>query len=337
MTRTPAKLAIDLALWTLATPLAFALRLEEGVGQFLGAMVLLLALGFPLKAFAVLGLGLHRRSWHRLALYDLLYLAVGVGAVTLVLAVGSALVPGLGIPRSVPLIEGMIALMLMGTARVATRVAYERQGLRSVRRRESQVRVLIVGAGEAGDRLARELQRTPESGRVAVGFLDDDPAKARLRYGGLPVLGAIDDLVRVADANEIGEVLLAIPSAGGAVVRRVLKLAREARVEHRTVPGLGDILRGAVSISQTQPVALEDLLRREAVQLDVERVQASLSGKRVLVTGAGGSIGSEIVRQVAMFGPAEIVLLGRGENSIYTIHHEMRRRWRDVSSELYRR
>ena len=332
MTRTPAKLTIDVVLWALATPLAFVLRLEEGAGGFVEGMAMLMAVGVPLKVSAVLSLGLHRRSWHRLALYDLLYLAVGIGGVTLVLAVGAALVPGIAVPRSVPFIEAMIALLLMGSARVATRILYEQRGTRRARRRDREVRTLIIGAGEAGTRLARELQRAPQSGRVAVGFLDDDPAKARLRYGGLPVLGAIDDLVRVADANEIGEVLLAIPSAGGAVVRSVLQLAREARVEHRTIPGLGEILSGAVSISQTQPVALEDLLRREPVILDVERVEAALNGKRVLITGAGGSIGSEIVRQVAMFGPAQIVLLGRGENSVYTIHREMQRRWPGIDT-----
>ena len=332
MTRTPAKFTIDVGLWVLATPLAFVLRLEEGAGGFLRGMALMLAVGLPLKALAVLALGLHRRSWHRLALYDLLYLAVGIGGVTLVFAVGAALTPGVAVPRSVPFIEAMIALLLMGAARVATRILHEQRGTRRARERDREVRALVIGAGEAGTRLARELQRTPQSGRVAVGFLDDDPGKARLRYGGLPVLGTISELVAVADAHQVDEVLLAIPSASGAVVRRVLQLAREARVEHRTIPGLGEVLSGAVSISQTQPVALEDLLRREPVRLDVERVEATLNGKRVLVTGAGGSIGSEIVRQVAMFGPAQIVLLGRGENSVYTIHREMRRRWPGIDT-----
>ena len=332
MNRTHAKFAIDLVLWSVATPLAFGLRLEGGITEFAHGLAVMLTVGVPLKALVVGVLGFQHRSWHRLGLYDLFHLGVGVGLVTLALALVALLVPEGVVPRSVPFIEAMIALLLMSGARVATRVGYERQGIGRARRRNDGRRVLIVGAGEAGTMVARELRRHASSGRVPIGFLDDDPVKRRQRFGGLPVLGKLDDLVRVVDLYDVDEVLLAIPTGSGALVRRVVEMVREAGVEHRSIPGLYELLNGTVSIDQTHEVKLEDLLRREPVRLDVQRVEAGLRGKRVLVTGAGGSIGSEIVRQVAVFGPSQIVLLGRGENSVYTIHREMRRRWPDIDT-----
>ena len=332
MRRTHAKFAIDLALWSVATPLAFVLRLEDGVSEFAHGLAVMLAVGVPLKALTLGVLEFPRRSWHRLGLQDLPYLGVGVGLVTAALALVVLLVPGVAAPRSVPFIEGMIALLLMSGARVAARVWYERQGMGRARRRTDGRRVLIVGAGEAGTMVARELGRHRSSGRVPVGFLDDDPLKRRQRFVGLRVLGTIEDLVHIVDLYGVDEVLLAIPTAPGALVRRVVELVREAGVEHRSIPGIYELLNGTVSIDQTHEVKLEDLLRREPVRLDVQLLEEAIHGKRVLVTGAGGSIGSEIVRQVAMYNPRRVVLLGRGENSVYTIHREMRRRWPDVEA-----
>lgn len=188
----------------------------------------------------------------------------------------------------------------------------------------NEKRILIAGAGTAGRMALGELRRHPESGLVAAGFLDDDPALRAVSVEGLPVLGGLDALVDVAQRERIQEVLIAIPSAHGEVIRRLVGWCARARVGARIVPGLMEIIRGDVQFQQIRPVRPEDLLGREVVEIDAEPVREILRGKSVLVTGAGGSIGQELCRQIARFEPAHLALLGRGENSVFEIEHELR-------------
>jgi len=323
---------IDLLLWFLAAPIAFWLRLESPWSAYGTAISAYALLGLPIKA-ALIGLfGLHKQSWKRVGIKDLYPLshAVGIGVLTLS-AIAFFIYPHQPVPRSIPVIEGGLALLLLGGVRIVDRILFERSQLRHNRKAQSSTKqVLIVGAGEAGTMLAREMLRHPESGLVPVGFLDDDPSKQRQRFVGLPVLGRIEDLPRVAPKARADEVLIAIPSAPGKVVRRVVELAQRARLRHRIVPGIYEILSGKVAISQIRNVDVEDLLRRDPVQLDTSEIAGYLEGRVVLVTGAGGSIGSEIVRQVARFRPRRILLLGRGENSLYQIERELERTWPEL-------
>jgi FlaA1/EpsC-like NDP-sugar epimerase len=324
MPRLVAKFALDLLLWASLTPLAFWLRLEDRWVDFLPSILLFTAAALPIKAFGVMGLGLFRRSWRRVGVRDLHALAIGVGLVTVALFGVAVLAPaGYVVPRSVPLIEGMLALLALGGARVAVRLGSERS--RRLAASDRVRRVLVVGAGEAGTMAARELLRHPEAGRFPVGYLDDDGSKHRQRLVGLPVLGRLEALPDAVAAHAVDEVLIAMPSQSGDTVRRVVELAREAGVEHRTLPGFHDLFSGRVSISDIRDVDLEDLLRRDPVRLDTDGIADYLAGRVVLVTGAGGSIGSEVVRQVARFEPEAILLLGRGENSIYGIDEELGR------------
>jgi FlaA1/EpsC-like NDP-sugar epimerase len=185
-------------------------------------------------------------------------------------------------------------------------------------------RILIAGAGTAGRMAQDEIRRHPESALEPVGFLDDDPSLIGTLVGGLPVLGALDALPQVVRDVAVDEVLIAIPSAHGAVIRRLVALAARARVPSRIVPGMMEIIRGDVHFEQIRPVRPEDLLGREVVEFQAEPVQAVLAGRRVLVTGAGGSIGQELCRQIARFGPERLALVGRGENSIFEIEAELR-------------
>ncbi len=331
ISRLALKFSIDLLLWTAATPLAFVFRLEEGAANYRTDIWLAVLLVLPINAVLIYSLGLYRRSWHRLSIRDLATLVFSISIGTLA-ALGLALAGPLGLtmPRSVPIIAAMVSVLAMGSARVLTRMIFERP--RSMRRgkHEKDRRTLVVGAGEAGIMMAREMLRHPESHCVPVGFLDDDVLKRPLRFVGLRVLGTIDDLPEIASRLEVDDVLIAIPSASGDVVRRVVTLAREAGVDHRMMPGIYDLLSGKISISQVREVALEDLLRREPVRLDTSDIAGYIRDKVVLITGAGGSIGSEIVRQVAEFGPARVVLLGRGENSIFGIDRELARTHPDL-------
>jgi FlaA1/EpsC-like NDP-sugar epimerase len=328
MRRIPLKFAIDLLLWVSAAPIAFWLRLDNPWPQYSHMVLLYTALGFPLKALLIYGFGLHRQSWHKVGVRDLEALAKAMGLGVIVLAAVAFLSPPeLRVPRSIPLIAGGIAFLLMGGARLLDRLLHER--VRGAAPGEAR-RILVVGAGEAGTMIVREMLRHPEAKLLPVGFLDDEPSKRHQKFMGLPVLGTLEDLPRAVEATGANEVLIAIPSAPGRVVRRVVELARRAKLSYRIIPGVYEILSGRVSISQIREVDLEDLLRRKPVQLDLAEIASYLENRVILITGAGGSIGSEIVRQVARFRPRQVVLLGRGENSLYQIERELECTWPEL-------
>jgi len=184
--------------------------------------------------------------------------------------------------------------------------------------------VLIVGAGRAGLLILQEMARHPELGQKVVGFVDDAPEKQAIRIQDVPVLGPCAALPGLLARHRISLVVLAIPSAPGQVVRRLTRTVTEAGVRIKTVPGLFDLLGSRSWAPVIQDVAIEDLLRREPVQLDQAALNRALAGSVVLITGGGGSIGSELARQAAAFGPAMIVLLGRGENSLWEAERQIR-------------
>lgn len=194
---------------------------------------------------------------------------------------------------------------------------------RSGRTGAGSTRTLIVGAGAAGSMVAREMTSRPNEGYTVIGFLDDDPEKLGTEIAGAPVLGTIGELVAAAAEHDVGHIVIAIPSASGHTVREVVRLCEEASCPFMIVPGVWEIILGDVTINQIREVQLDDLLGRETVVLDTEEMTAYLEGRRVLVTGAGGSIGSELVRQVASFGPGRLILMGRGENSIFEVDQQL--------------
>jgi len=325
------KYTVQLGAWVALTPLAFFLRLEGEVASHTTQLLALLLIGLPLKAIAIERFGLHRRSWRRAGITDLLAIALGVMAVTVVLLVAVlVLFPVVAIPRSLPLIEGPLALLVLGGAPFSRRVHHEQARWRVAALRGGALRVLVVGAGETGQLVSREMRRHPEAGFVPVGFLDDDRNTHGLRHGGLAVLGCIEDLPAVVAEQGVDEVLIALPTQLGPVVRRVVALARTAGVPSRILPPLRDIVSGRAPISAIRDVNVEDLLGRAPVRLDLGPIEAYLRGRTVLITGAGGSIGSEIVRQIAGFDPACLVLLGRGEYSVFEINRELARTYPDV-------
>ena len=313
-----AKLAIDVIVGGLVcSPLAFLLRLDWTLGRFYHAAVVYTALSVAALLAVELIFRLPWRAWRTSGTNDLLHLLKALFFYGLLLGTIMFLMPpGLRAPRSIPIIDGLLTFLSLGGVRFAARLNSEKVP-RLEARPHRQKRVLIAGAGEAGVMIAREMSRHPEAGLLPVGFLDDDPSKRRSFFLGLPVLGGIDDLPDAVISGRIEEVLISIPSAEGSLIRRIVALASRADVPYRIVPGIYEVLSGAVSISHIREVDVADLLGREQVILDTEAISRCLNGKRVLVTGAGGSIGSEIVRQVCGFAPAHVVLLGRGENSLF--------------------
>jgi FlaA1/EpsC-like NDP-sugar epimerase len=190
--------------------------------------------------------------------------------------------------------------------------------------RKPPTKVLIVGAGETGIGVLRALRNHPQKGYVPVGFIDDAPHKVGRSVAGLEVLGTTRDLTYIARKREIGEVVIAIPSAPGGKIRDIIRQCEYRGCQFKIVPNIHAILEGRASVSQIREVRYEDLLNRSTSQIDIAAVSKYLSGKRVMVTGAGGSIGSELCRQVAKLDPELLILFGRGENSLYHTDIELR-------------
>jgi FlaA1/EpsC-like NDP-sugar epimerase len=320
----------DLFLVPFALYLSFVLRLDRVlIGEYWPSFTLaafLLAIIIPPLFY---GLGIYSRYWRYASVEELFLLAGAMGLATLPLALGfwfGRALPffgGIALPRSIPVIFFALALPAVGTPRLISRL-----GLKVPRRDpapRASTPVLVIGAGQAGALTVRELRRNPQLGLDVVGFLDDDPAKQRLRIAGVPVLGRRASLPEIAARHGIVRVIIAMPGVPGAILRETVELCRRAAVRPQTVPGIFELLDGTVSVSQLRDVQIEDLLRRAPIQTDLAAVAALVRGRRVLVTGAGGSIGGELCRQLLRCGPDELLLLGHGENSIFEIHGELQR------------
>jgi FlaA1/EpsC-like NDP-sugar epimerase len=227
------------------------------------------------------------------------------------------------IARTVLFLDGLFCFLLVAGIRFSIRVFRERSPrLREGRSRKT--RLLIVGAGNAGQMIVRELQMNRKIPYHAIGFVDDDTRKLKNRFLGLPVLGTCADIPELCRKHRIEEVVIAIPSAGGKQIRAIVERCQRANVAYKTLPSVGGLLDGSVSIEQIKDVSLDDLLGRDPVRLDTQKISAYLRDKRVLITGAGGSIGSELCRQVARFSPEKLVLFENGETPLFSIEQELR-------------
>jgi len=328
-------MALFLGAW-LAAVLVGILEAGEPIH---GPTLIWLSVPPTLGWIAVLASDARRASWRALAFTDVRRLTLTVllafGAATAVWVVLGSLTHWLVAtpsgPAAWPLLAGALGWMGMVTLRGAARSLHE---LRQTKGAALPARrVLLAGAGEAGSLLARSMARHPETRRKAVGFVDDDPGKQGRTIAGLPVLASIDELPNLLVRERIDEVIITLPSADGQAVRRIVDAVRRTNptIARRIIPPLHELVSGQASIERVREVALEDLLRRPPVELQEDRIRAHLEGRRVLVTGAGGSIGSELVRQICRFQPEEIVLLGRGENSIYQLERDLDANWPDVA------
>lgn len=321
-----AKFWLDFVAFVLSTPLAFALRFDGRIPTEVPLGIVLVLL-LPYKAFMDVLLALPTRSWRGFTFRDLssllalaLFIAVP-GSVLLFVAESTW-----QIPRSMALLDAGVTFFLMAGIRALTRYRHEHTIARLIGP-DYRKRVLVIGAGEAGALVVRELHKHPETGMRPVAFLDDDPRKLGQRVSGVPVLGTVDDAPNIIVDHAIDEVLIAMPSKDGRIVRRIIEEVRQARpnLVYKIVPGMYEVLSGRVDVKRIREVDIDDLLGRAPVTLDSSSILGYLSGKRVMITGAGGSIGSELVRQICRFNPAELILFGHGENSIYALERELDR------------
>ena len=319
-------------LFVAAAPvLALALRQEVPVSDvYLRALMEFIALALLVKLPTFYGFGLYNHDWRYVGTDELvsLVLAVTAASVVLVAVLFGAQVFGLvaanGFPSAVPILDGLVTLMTVGAARFAARAF----GIRTRAHRETapRRRILIVGAGDAGALIARELHATGVASEIeAVGFVDDDPVKQGVRIYGVQVLGTRAQLQELIAAHKVQEVFIAMPAVPGKVIRQVVRACQAAGVPYKTLPALHELPPGEASINHLRRVEIEDLLRREPLEMDMTPVAAMVAGQRVLVTGAGGSVGSELCRQVFRRQPAQLILLGYGENSLCTLADELSR------------
>ena len=315
----------DWAAFLLAGILAFNLRFDGNVPtNYQHAMKVALCVWFAVKSLAFVIGKVDRGSWRYTSTYDAVrvVLANSGGSVFGGVVLLSLLGPW-GMPRSVYILDWLLCCLLTLGGRLAVRMALAT--CRSYNSKGTQTRTLIYGAGSSGQALLRELRGNQSLQYDVVGFIDDDPLMAYSVLQGKPVLGTGETLRAVVRTHAVKKVLIATPSASGPQMVRILRFAQDAEAEYKMVPSLGDLIQGAELGNQIRDVAVEDLLGRKPVHLDQNSILERIQGKVVMVTGAAGSIGSELCRQIARFHPLAIVGFDEAETPLFHIGREMSR------------
>ena len=319
------QLLADAAIVAVSWVLAFELRFDHGLPVYYDTLLrrtILIVVAIKLAVFIMFGF--HRRWWRYVSVRDMWSAARGVVVASLLADVTVYFlspVHGVRLPRSIAVMDMLITLALIAGARLLTRTVMERPRFGVVARGKE---VIVVGAGDAGRLVVQEMQRSRMLAYTPIGFVDDDPRKRNTRILGVRVLGTMEDLPRIVREYTPDEVLIAIPSASGETRRRVVEAAQTSNVPVKTLPGLYELISGNVDLAgQFRPVQVEDVLGRAQVEVDFEQVASYLRGHTVLVTGAGGSIGSELCRQIARVGPARLILVDNAETPLFDIEREL--------------
>ena len=326
--------ALDLIFLPIAAIVAFSARFEgPWPADLLLAFRVFVLVAVPLKLLLLFWLGLYRRLWRYASVTDLeMLIAAAGGCAVIDVVLGTfgltaiGLLPG-RLSFAIILLDACLSALLIALPRLAVRVVARHQR-RS--RDDTFRRTIVVGAGVAGGMIVRELVENAQLGMVPVGIMDDDTRKHGLRLHNVPVLGPLSALEKVASAIAATDVVIAMPSAPGRTIREVVSAAGAAGLVTRTVPGLYEILSGEKRVNTLRQIEIQDLLRREPIKTDLEQVASLVRDRVVMVTGAGGSIGSELCRQLARLEPTKIVALGRGENSVFELLQELGRLFPEV-------
>jgi FlaA1/EpsC-like NDP-sugar epimerase len=319
------QLVADAALIAAAWYLAFQLRFDFNVPPtFDDGLAWTIALVVAIKLAVFVALGFYNRWWRYVSTKDMWRAALGV----LVASALAALAVYFGdpferrLPRGVVLIDFVLLLGFVAGTRLAARTIFERPAASRIVARGKEV--IVVGAGDAGQLVIREMQRSRQLGYTPIGLVDDDPRKKNLRVHGIRVLGTSEELPHILRDNRPDELLIAIPSASGEDRQKVVEVARRAGVPVKTLPGLYELIADEENLAgRIRPVEVEDVLGREPVEVDLDAISEYLRDETVLVTGAGGSIGSELCRQIARAGPARLVLVDQAETPLFEIEREL--------------
>jgi len=309
---------------------AYILRLElvEVFNNYYLSLVWMLGLAIAIKPLVYYFFGLYRRMWIYASTKELTLILLAVSVASVPVTVIMLLLFQnrffIAFPRSVLVIDWFLSFFFSGGIRFGLRMYAEAKNRQSnLAVLDSSKKALIIGAGDAGALVAKELQKNLSLNLAPVGFLDDNPDKQNQQIHGVPVIGKIQDLATVIQSRDINEVIIAIPSAPGKVVRQVSDACRISNIPFKTMPGLYELLGGKINVSRLREVEISDLLRREPADIDDQMAEKIIRKKTVLVTGAGGSIGVELCRQIARLKPSQLILLGHGENSIFETYLEV--------------
>ncbi len=322
-------LLIDLLIFCITPGQALILRTDRlpnlynyGLNLALYSMIALI-----LRLLIFYSFGLYRHFWRYASSSEIRQIVKAMLVATSLLSVCfwvvKVAIPAFDLPRSLPLIDGLLALSLVTASRASIRLT---ESWRRTEQREGaqMVNVVIMGAGHTGELIAREIQSNSLNMRL-IAFLDDDVTKHGMQIHNTPVLGGREHLQQLVEDRKIDRVIIAMPTASGKTVRQMVDLCRRLGIKTQTIPGMHELISGNININHLRDVQIEDLLRREPIQTDTAAVNELVQGKRVLITGGGGSIGSELCRQILRCKPAHLILLGHGENSVFMINNELQR------------
>jgi FlaA1/EpsC-like NDP-sugar epimerase len=291
-----------------------------------------------LKLLTFIGFGLYNKWWRYSGIRDLTAIILATAVGSGVAFVGGALAarylqPGVftlldhhnvarrSLPIGVVAFDWVLTMFLVGGARLVARIAWERPWRQQLSR--DRKKVLVVGAGDAGELVVREMLKTRLISYQPVGFVDDDPRKKNLQIHGVRVVGTTRNLPKLVEEHAAEEVIIAIPSVQGSVVQDIVSMCKKANVSVKTLPGVYELIKGSVTIEQLREVQVEDILGRGEVSVDLADVADLIKSRTVMVTGAGGSIGSEMCRQIAAMNPRRLLLVDHAEDNLFNIHHEL--------------
>jgi len=331
-------LAVDALLIVLAHYLSYAIRFESMLhSQALRQFAALLPLILCVKILSFYAFGLYRGMWRYTSLGDIVNILVASlfssTLVILLLLFGSHFI---GFSRSVFILDCLFTFGFIACHRVSIRYFYQRQGngqsFMSSEASLEQKRLLLVGTGDAADRVLRELHDNNRLPYRAVGLVDDDPRKTGMKLHGVPVLGLIEDLDEHVRRTKAQEILIATVVIEKVKMRRLVALCQRTQLPFKVLPNMGELINGKVSIKAIRDISYKDLLGREEVRLEQEKIGGYLTGKIVLITGAGGSIGSELCRQVLRFAPGLIILFDSSEENLYNVQMELRHEYENIKT-----
>jgi len=313
----------DILLLFLAYFFAYYIRFEgdlpfQELDNFFKSVIWII----PIKIVALFYFDLYKGMWRYTGIYD----AINVVKAALVSSIIVALIlistiHFIGFSRGVFAIDFMLTLLLVGGFRIGIRLTFnlissEKAPLFKSSTRDA-TKVLVIGAGDAGEKLAREIRENPALNYDLVGFVDDNPNKVGRAIHGVTILGELDDTKSIAESNRVDEIIIAMPSASATEMRRVIKLCDSTGFPYKTIPGISELIEGKVEVSAIREVRYEDLLGRKPVELEVEKIGGYLTGKKVMVTGGAGSIGSELCRQIVPFKPERLIIVDQNESGLY--------------------
>lgn len=312
---------IHLVQAAVANYIAFILRFESIISpSYLGKFIQYLPLLLVIRLVFYLQAGLYKNLWRYASISDLVKIVrtAVIGSAVFYIIVRH-ISGDLSYPRSIFVLDTLLLVVISGGSRLMVRIFRE-----YLKASPSGKSVIIIGAGDAGEMIVRDMINNPQYAYRPVGFIDDDPYKKGLSIHGVPILGPMQRMAELVEKQKPDELIIAMPSTGYKAMQEIYELCKPLNLPIKTLPGLHMIMDGSVSVSQVKPLSLEDLLQREPVLTDIEAVREFIGQKSVMVTGAGGSIGSELARQIIRYGPKKLVLYDRYENGLFMIDGELK-------------